>query len=81
MFVHFEQTKYLVGKTGFEPATSCSQNRCATKLRHFPTLCKYYNKFLENVKPLEMIGLENLTISKFYEEIHSTTHLHLTVKL
>ena len=26
----------VVGKTGFEPATPCSQSRCATKLRHFP---------------------------------------------
>lgn len=25
-----------VGMTGFEPATLCSQNRCATKLRHIP---------------------------------------------
>ena len=27
----------LVGATGFEPATLCSQSRCATKLRHTPT--------------------------------------------
>ncbi len=26
----------LVGVTGFEPATSCSQSRRATKLRHTP---------------------------------------------
>jgi hypothetical protein len=26
----------MVGKTGFEPATLCSQSRCATKLRYFP---------------------------------------------
>ena len=26
----------IVGMTGFEPATLCSQNRCATKLRHIP---------------------------------------------
>ena len=26
----------MVGATGFEPATPCSQNRCATKLRHAP---------------------------------------------
>ena len=29
---------YLVGATGFEPATSCSQSRCATRLRHAPKL-------------------------------------------
>ena len=28
----------MVGMTGFEPATSCSQSRRATKLRHIPTL-------------------------------------------
>ena len=27
----------LVGPTGFEPATLCSQSRCATKLRYGPT--------------------------------------------
>ena len=26
----------LVGTAGFEPATSCSQSRCATRLRHVP---------------------------------------------
>jgi hypothetical protein len=28
----------LVGTTGFEPATLCSQSRCATRLRHVPTV-------------------------------------------
>ncbi len=28
--------KILVGETGFEPATLCSQSRCATRLRHSP---------------------------------------------
>ena len=28
----------MVGKTGFEPATLCSQSRCATKLRYFPII-------------------------------------------
>lgn len=27
----------MVGTTGFEPATSCSQSRRATRLRHVPT--------------------------------------------
>ena len=26
----------MVGTTGFEPATTCSQSRCATKLRYVP---------------------------------------------
>ena len=28
----------MVGETGFEPATLCSQSRCATRLRYSPTL-------------------------------------------
>jgi hypothetical protein len=28
----------MVGATGFEPATPCAQGRCATRLRHAPTL-------------------------------------------
>lgn len=28
----------MVGETGFEPATPCTQNKCATKLRHSPNL-------------------------------------------
>ena len=27
-----------IGMTGFEPATPCSQGRCATKLRYIPLL-------------------------------------------
>jgi hypothetical protein len=26
----------MVGETGFEPATLCSQSRCATRLRYSP---------------------------------------------
>ena len=35
--VRSEAEKLLVGETGFEPATLCSQSRCATRLRHSPT--------------------------------------------
>src|SRR5262245_1138690 len=28
---------FLVGATGFEPATPCAQGRCATRLRYAPT--------------------------------------------
>ena len=27
----------LVGATGFEPATTCTPSKCATRLRHAPT--------------------------------------------
>ena len=30
--------RYVVGETGFEPATLGSQNRCATRLRYSPNL-------------------------------------------
>ncbi len=35
----------MVGATGFEPATVCSQSRCATRLRHAPpdTICSGSN--------------------------------------
>ncbi len=32
-----ERVREMVGATGFEPATPCSQSRCATKLRYAPT--------------------------------------------
>jgi hypothetical protein len=31
----------MVGETGFEPATLCSQSRCATRLRYSPPVEKY----------------------------------------
>ena len=41
----------MVGMTGFEPATSCSQSRRATKLRHIPTATvSYYSNNLRVVK-------------------------------
>ena len=35
----------LVGAAGFEPATPCSQDRCATKLRYAPNRKINYIKF------------------------------------
>ena len=34
---------WMVGMTGFEPATSCSQSRRATKLRYIPVSAKRTN--------------------------------------
>ena len=59
----------LVGETGFEPATLCSQSRCATRLRHSPCVTKRLlglsptlrshqkrNKKEVNRTPLEPVG-------------------------
>ena len=34
----------MVGETGFEPATPCTQNKCATKLRHSPTVVPTFKR-------------------------------------
>jgi hypothetical protein len=41
----------LVGAKGFEPSTSCSQSRCATRLRHAPII-----EILIHYFPLENQG-------------------------
>ncbi len=43
---------YLVGETGFEPAAPCTPYRCATKLRHSPTVLarSIYYRFPCDVK-------------------------------
>ncbi len=33
---HADRRRPLVGEAGFEPATSCSQSRCAAGLRYSP---------------------------------------------
>lgn len=37
---------YMVGMTGFEPATPSSLTKCATKLRYIPLCSIYYKDFL-----------------------------------
>ena len=37
MLYQLNYDRRMVGPTGFEPATLCSQSRCATKLRYGPT--------------------------------------------
>ena len=41
----------MVGKTGFEPATTWSQTRCSTKLSHFPK----YNGALEGIRTPDLL--------------------------
>ena len=40
----------LVGTTGFEPATPCPPDKCATKLRYIPTRAVYL-PFVEKALP------------------------------
>ena len=42
---------FWVGKTGFEPATTWSQTRCATGLRYFPSLCTILLAVREGFEP------------------------------
>ncbi len=50
--LHFHVTAYFlgVGVTGFEPATLCSQSRCATGLRYAPSILKNLSKNLFTLK-------------------------------
>ena len=41
--VKFHKIDMVIGVTGFEPATSCSQSRRATKLRYTPLNVPYYS--------------------------------------
>ena len=41
----------MVGTAGFEPTTPCTQNKCATKLRHAPTLASVYKKLWIKASP------------------------------
>src|SRR6185369_4188805 len=36
----------MVGETGFEPATPCAQDRCATRLRYSPTKERFISHLL-----------------------------------
>jgi hypothetical protein len=54
--------------TGFEPATSCSQNRSATKLRYIPifrSIIYYINRF-------KIFGL--LNTGAFYSKLNYLKH-------
>jgi hypothetical protein len=37
-------TDLMVGTRGFEPPTTCSQSRCATRLRHVPTAALLWHR-------------------------------------
>ena len=41
----------MVGARGFEPPTPCTQNRCATRLRHAPNHARFLTLISEIEKP------------------------------
>ena len=57
----------VVGITGFEPATSCSRNMRATKLRHIPNTtitCFVLWFFVKNGEPLRQFQLPDLEVGR-----------------
>ena len=50
----------LVGTTGFEPATSCSQSRRATRLRHVPK-CRYSKQVRRIINLTCALSMERVT--------------------
>src|SRR4029453_5094132 len=45
--------RFLVGATGFEPATPCAQGRCATRLRYAPTVVFIIPRALQLARHLD----------------------------
>ena len=74
---------YVVGKTGFEPATPWSQTRCATGLRYFPNFLyqvsrprrDYFSKYHLNCGEggIRTRGTE-LPVRQFSKLLISATH-------
>ena len=55
----------MVGETGFEPATLCSQNRCATRLRYSPTEIKGFKVCLARLFRELLLELKVLLTAYF----------------
>ena len=53
----------MVGKRGFEPPTSCSQSRRATRLRYFPLLFMYNLKKQKNQATFEFSSKIQIDVS------------------
>ena len=73
---------FLVGATGFEPATPCSQSRCATRLRHAPRVGRYSEKYLPWQARRKRPGLFCLTAGSVvfgFQRLHEFFYGHNTV--
>lgn len=55
--------KAMVGTAGFEPATPCTQNRCATKLRHVPN-CPLHSEQLRDRAAGNCLSLGEIAASR-----------------
>ncbi len=62
----FRMTFLSVGTTGFEPATPCSQSRCATELRHVP--CRVFYSLVSGFAPSSGIVRGVLRCPSFREQ-------------
>ena len=51
-----DQDKRVVGAEGFEPPTSCSQSRRATRLRYAPNFLRY-TIYMIKIKPYTQTAL------------------------
>lgn len=60
---------FRVGMTGFEPATFCTQNKRATKLRYIPPIINYYFIFILSVSYLLRFAYTFNLFIIFYNKI------------
>ncbi len=71
-------TELLVGVEGFEPPTTCTQNKCATRLRYTPIRCgvfyrallklsTYKIRFFKNNRVKKQSGKSFLVLARFFE--------------
>ena len=60
----------LVGETGIEPATPCSQGRCATRLRYSPTKDELYS--------MEDVATQENKLPAHYYSLHSLAGVFLS---
>ena len=60
----------LVGETGIEPATPCSQGRCATRLRYSPTKDGLYS--------MEEVATQENKLPAHYYSLHSLARVFLS---
>ncbi len=66
--IRLSYKRKLVGVEGFEPPTSCSQSRRATKLRYTPTifLTNGLLNFSTTLEELTMIAMRLLVVNSFF---------------